>query len=61
MPTKSARPSQVTDRHWLFAEDRKQKVVDLGPVGKWQLFVPQEHVDSVWETGVGELRNGKSR
>ncbi len=94
MPRKSARPSQVTDRYWLFAAARKQKLVDLDPssssptnvgttptgatspgatslrpapptfkvgdvtAGKWQLFVPQEHVDSAWETVAGLVRAG---
>lgn len=58
MPRKSARPSQVTDRPWLFAKDRNQKLVDLGHVGKWQLFVPQERVDSAWETVARLVRAG---
>ena len=60
---KSHRPSLVTDDYWLYADDPNQTQADGDPAGtttgKWQLFVPRQHVDDVWTIVAGLVRQGE--
>jgi hypothetical protein len=44
-----ARPSQVTDECWLYAERKKGDYPAATPnSGKWLIFVPISQIDGVW-------------
>ena len=45
------RPSQVTDRFWLYARRQKGEYPESTErSGKWLLFIPNEQVDEVWKS-----------
>lgn len=60
----NAKPSEVTDVYWIYAERRKGKYPKPTPrSGKWLIFVDPEDVDEVWakiKRAVEEGRLGDS-
>ena len=55
----SHRPSQTDSEYWLFAVAPDQRTLDLDTCGKWQLFVPRDHVDEAWDTVADLVHTGR--
>jgi len=48
-PYSDAKPSEVTDVYWLFAERKQGKCLSYTPRGgKWLIFVNIKDIDEVW-------------
>jgi len=49
LPYYNARPSEVTDAYWIYAERKKGKYPKASQrSGKWLVFVDVKNIDEVW-------------
>ncbi len=54
------KPSQVTDRYWIFAEAKKGKHPKSSKNnGKWLIFIPILQIDNVWAKIKVAVEEGK--
>lgn len=57
---RGAKPSEVTNVYWLFAERRKGKYLShTSRGGKWLIFVPIKDIDEVWDKIKKATEEGK--
>ncbi|MCW7075225.1 MAG: DUF1917 domain-containing protein [Candidatus Methanospirare jalkutatii] len=55
-----AKPSEVTDVYWIYAERKRGKYPKATPrSGKWLIFVDPENVDEVWAKIKKAVEEGK--
>ena len=60
MPYSDAKPSEVTDVYWIYAERKKGKYPKpTSRSGKWLIFVDPKNVDEVWAKIKEAVEEGK--
>ncbi len=60
LPYSDAKPSEVTDVYWIYAERKRGKYPKATPrSGKWLIFVDPENVDEVWAKIKKAVEEGK--
>lgn len=60
LPHSDAKPSEITEVYWIYAERRKGKYPESTlRSGKWLVFVDKKDVDEVWDKIKKAVEEGK--